>query len=52
MVAGGNDTQDWASDCNGEGRERVVRDGDSRMVMMAGLGQRKRAVADDGGKDR
>jgi hypothetical protein len=34
-VAEDNDMQDWAADCNGEGQERVVRDGrDSRVVMM------------------
>jgi hypothetical protein len=35
-VADDDKTQDWAADCNGEGRERAVRDGgDSRVVMMA-----------------
>ncbi len=49
MVADNNDTRDWAADCNGEGREQVVRDnGDSGVVMMAaaaedsGGGQRRR----------
>ncbi len=38
------DTQDWAADCNGEGRERAVRDSrDSGVVMMAV------AVEDGGG---
>ncbi len=42
-VADDNNTCDWAADCNGEGREWVVRDGrDSRVVMMA-------AMAEDGG---
>ena len=35
-VADDDDTCDWAADCNGEGRERAVRDGeDSGVVMMA-----------------
>jgi hypothetical protein len=43
-VADNNDTPDWAVDCNGEGRERAVRDDrDSRVVMMAV------AVEDSGG---
>jgi hypothetical protein len=42
-VADNNDTQDWAVDCDEEGRERAVRDGgDSRVVMMA-------AAAEHGG---
>jgi hypothetical protein len=41
-VADNSNTQDWAADCNGEGREWAVRDGrDSGVVMMA-------AVAEDG----
>jgi hypothetical protein len=45
-VADGNDTRDWVADCDGEGRERAVRDsGDSRVVMMA-------AAAEDGGGRR
>ncbi len=36
----------WATDCNGEGQERAVRNsGDSGVVMMA-------AVAEDGGNGR
>ncbi len=43
-VADNDDTQDWVADCNGEGRERVVREGrDSRVVMMSVL------VEDSGG---
>ncbi len=35
-VADDDDMQDWAVDCDGEGRERAVRDGgDSGVVMMA-----------------
>jgi hypothetical protein len=35
-VADNDNTRDWAADCNGEGRERAVRDGrDSGVVMMA-----------------
>jgi hypothetical protein len=42
-VADNDNTCDWAADCNGEGRERAVRDGgDSGVVMMA-------AAAEDGG---
>jgi hypothetical protein len=34
-----DDKRDWAPDCDGEGRERAVRDGgDSRVVMMAVVG--------------
>ncbi len=45
-VADDDDARDWAVDCDGEGQERVVRDGsDSRVVMMA-------AVAKDGGGER
>ncbi len=59
-MAKDNDTQDWAADCDGEGRERAVRDGrDSGVVMMdaaaeyGGGGRRWRrrartAIADDG----
>ena len=44
-VAEDDDTQDWAADCDGEGRERAVRDSrDSRVVMMAV------AVEEDGGR--
>ncbi len=40
-------TQDWVVDCNGEGQERVVRDGgDIKVVMMA------MAVEDGGGRQR
>ncbi len=36
MVVDNANMQDWAADCDGEGRERVVTDGkDSRVVMMA-----------------
>ncbi len=36
MVADYNDTRDWAAECDGEGQERVVRDGgDSGVVMIA-----------------
>ncbi len=46
-MADKDDTQDWGADCNGEGRERAVRDGrDSRVVMMAV------AVEDSGGRQR
>jgi hypothetical protein len=39
-VADNDDTQDWAADCNGEGQERVVRDGRDRgVVMMAAVGE-------------
>ncbi len=42
-MADNNDTHDWVMDCNGEGRERAVRDsGESGVVMMA-------AAAEDGG---
>ncbi len=35
-VVDDDNTQDWAADCDGEGRERVVRDGrGSGVVMMA-----------------
>ncbi len=41
-VADDDNTRDWVADCDGEGRERAVRDGgDSRVVMMA-------ATAEDG----
>jgi hypothetical protein len=41
-VADNDNTHDWAADCDGEGRERAVRDGgDSGVVMMAA------AAADD-----
>ncbi len=44
MVADDGNTQDWAAGCNGEGQERVVRDGgDCRVVMIAV------AVEDGGG---
>jgi hypothetical protein len=43
---GHDDTRDWVADCDGEGQERVVRDGgDRRVVMMA-------AAAEDGGGGR
>jgi hypothetical protein len=59
-VADDNDTCDWMADCNGEGRERALRDGgDDRVVMMAaevedsgGGGRRRRrttTAADDNG---
>jgi hypothetical protein len=63
MMADDNDRQDWVADCDGEGRERVVRDGrDSRVVMMAmaveeggdGQGGQRRtmmAVEDNGMQD-
>ncbi len=36
MVADDYNMQDWSADCDGEGRERAVRDGgDSGVVMMA-----------------
>ncbi len=42
-MADDNDTRDWVADCDGEGRERAMRDGgDSGVVMMA-------AAAEDGG---
>ncbi len=45
-VAEDDDTRDWAADCDGEGRERAVRDdGDSGVAMMA-------AAAEDGGGRR
>ncbi len=45
-VADNNDTYDWMADCDGEGRERAVRDGrDSRVMIMA-------AAAEDGGSRR
>ncbi len=45
-MADNNDTQDWVADCDGEGRERVVRDsGYSGVVMMA-------AAVEDGGSRR
>ncbi len=44
-VADGNNTRDWAADCNGEGQEWAVRDGrESRVVMMAA------AAEDSGGR--
>jgi hypothetical protein len=47
MVADDNNTQDWVADCNGEGRERAVRDGgDSGVVMMAVV------VEDNGGRQQ
>ncbi len=59
-VADNNNLHDWAADCNGEGQERMVRDGrDSGVVMMAAAveecGSRRRrrrrtiTVADDSG---
>jgi hypothetical protein len=63
-MADDEDTQDWAADCNGEGRERVVRDGrDSGVVMMAvavedGSGRRQQrrrttiAAEDNGMQDQ
>jgi hypothetical protein len=43
-VSDDDNKQDWAEDCDGEGRERVVKDGgDSGVVMMAV------AVEDGGG---
>ncbi len=46
-VVDNNNTQDWAADCDGEGRERAVRDGkDSGVVMMAV------AVEDGGGRQQ
>ena len=45
-VADDDNTQDWVADCNGEGRERAVRDGgDSGVVMMA-------VAVEDGGVGR
>ncbi len=47
-VADNNDTHDWAVDCDGEGRERAVRDGgDSVVVMMAAAAWQKMAAAAD-----
>jgi hypothetical protein len=44
-----NNMQDWAADCNGEGRERAVRDdGECGVVMMAW--HQKMVVADNGSK--
>jgi hypothetical protein len=62
-VADDNNTCDWAADCDGEGRERAVRDGgDSGVVMMAvaaedgSSGQQRRRrttlAADDNGMRR
>jgi hypothetical protein len=59
-VADKDDMRDWVEQCDGEGRERVVRDGrDSGVVMMAaivedGSGGRQRqrqttTVVDDNG---
>ncbi len=46
MVADNNNMRDWAADCDGEGRERAVRDGgDSGVVMIT-------ASAEDGGGRR
>jgi hypothetical protein len=42
MVADNNNTCDWVADCDGEGRERVVRDGGDSGVMM------KAVAAEDG----
>ncbi len=43
MMVDNNGTQDWAADCNREGRERAAREGaDSGVVMMA-------TAAEDGG---
>jgi hypothetical protein len=43
-VGDDNDMRDWAVDCNGEGQQRVVREGrDSGVMMMA-------AAAEDGGR--
>ncbi len=61
-MADDDNTQDWVADCDGEGQERVVRDGrDSRVVMMAvavedgGSGRRQRqttiAAEDNGMQD-
>ncbi len=45
-MADEEDTQDWATDCNGEGQERAVRDSrDSGVEMMA-------VVVEDGGSRR
>jgi hypothetical protein len=66
IAADDNSMKDWAADYNGEGQERVAREGrDSRVAMMAaaaedgGGGQRRRrgmttATADDdsGGQQR
>ena len=63
-MADNDDTRDLAADCDGEGRERAMRDGrDSGVVMMAvvvedgGSGQRRRrrtmiAAEDNGMRDR
>jgi hypothetical protein len=63
-VADDKDMQDWLADCNGEGRERAVRDSrDIRVVIMAvavedgGGGQQRRrrtriAAEDNGMQDR
>ncbi len=60
MVADDGYMHDWAADCDGEGRERAVRDGgDSGEVMMAVAAEdgsdgqqrwrRSMTVADDNG---
>ncbi len=46
-AADDNSSQDWAADYDGEGRERVARDGgDSGVAMMAAA---KMAAAEDYG---
>ena len=46
-VADDDNMHDWVADCDGEGRERAVRDGgDSGVVMMAAV------AADDDSKGR
>jgi hypothetical protein len=46
-VADDDDTRDWAADCDGEGRERAVRDGGDSGVVMIAL-----ALEDGGGGRR
>ncbi len=46
-MADDDNTRDWVVDCDGEGKERAVRDGrDSGVVMMAA------AAADNNSKGR
>ncbi len=46
-MADGNDMQDCAADCDGEGQEKAVRDGRDIIVVMMAV-----AVEDGGGGQR
>ncbi len=49
-AADDNSSQDWVADYDGEGRERVARDGGDRGVVM--MSAAKMAVAEDSGCGR